>query len=132
MKPIHVALLALIIVLGIVNLLASLGAIGGGGGAAGASAGGSWEYKVLGAAEMDLVGFRAVAEEAGLQADDEGRIPLKDFPPEKVVTQAMMATTISEVEKEGWEFVGVTSTTSVNTVQGQSRSDRFFIFRRAK
>ena len=127
MKPIHLALLALILILGIVNVLASLGVIGGNSGA------GSWEYRILSAAEMDLVGFRAVAEDEGLTADEEGKIPLKDFPPEKVVTQAMMARTIIEVENNGgWQFVAVTSSTAVSTAQGQSRSDRYFIFRRPK
>jgi hypothetical protein len=128
MKPIHLALLALILILGIVNVLASLGIIGGGG----KKSSGAWEYKILSAAEMDIVGFRAVAEDAGLTADEEGRIPLKDFPPEKVVTQAMMARTISEVETQGWEFVAVTSSTAVSTAQGESRSDRYFIFRKPK
>lgn len=129
MKPVHLALLALILILGIVNVLASLGLIGGNKG----GSGGGWEYRVLSAAEMDLVGFRAVAEDVGLQADEQGKIPLKDFPPEKVVTQAMMARTISEVEANGgWEFVAITSSTAVSTVQGQSRSDRYFIFRRPK
>lgn len=127
MKPVHLALLALILILGIVNVLASLGIIGG------EKSGGGWEYKILSAAEMDVVGFRAVADDEGLQADEEGKIPLKDFPPEKVVTQAMMARTISEVEEQGWEFVAVTSSTAVSTAQGQqSRSDRYFIFRKRK
>lgn len=119
MKPIHLAILAAILVLGIVNVLSSFGVIGGGG----SKASGTWEYLVLDPASMDNVGFGSIAKEDGKQADPEGKITLKgeDLAKDpRAYKVNLLPRTLAEVQKEGgWELVGVTG-------------DDHYIFRRPK
>ena len=118
MKNTILALLIAILVVALVNLLVSFGILGGGANSSGA--GGSYEYQVLSGEMMDNVGFRAIAEEEGIEVSEEGQI---NFPKElgpKLVKPNLLPRTIQEVEKDGgWEYVSVTS-------------DFHYIFRRAK
>lgn len=119
MKHATLALLVAILLTGIANLLAALGIIGevqSRSGGDGGNFGHTWEYRVLNADQMDAIGFNAVAKEAGVEPDEEGRLQL---PAEKVVKTALLPRTIQEVEAEGWEFVSVTS-------------DHHYVFRRPK
>jgi len=66
-------------------------------------------YKALSAQQMDDVGFRAIAEEEGIEVSEDGEI---DFPQEmadKIAKSNMLPRTISEVERDGWSFVAVTA-----------------------
>lgn len=115
MKNTVIALLVLILIVATVNLLAGLGVLGGAGGA-----GGSFEYKALNAQQMDAVGFRAVAEEEGIEISDSGEINFPKEMVEKIAKVNMLPRTILEVEKDGgWSFVAATS-------------DNHYIFRRAR
>lgn len=110
MKPAHLAILVIILVLGLVNLLASLGVIGGGD----SDHSGSWEYRVVSPQEMDSIGFRAIAEEEGIEPDEENKMQL---PGEKARSDILLQKTLSKLAAEGWEPVSV----SLNN---------FYIFRR--
>ncbi|MEM6915295.1 MAG: hypothetical protein AAF491_01920 [Verrucomicrobiota bacterium] len=117
MKNTVIALLVTTLVVSLVNLLASLGFLGGvvtGGGEP------SYQYKALNSQQMDAIGFRAIAEEEGLEISEEGEI---NFPQEmigKIAKINMLPRTITEVEKDGgWTLVGVTS-------------DNHYLFRREK
>jgi len=117
MKNTIIALLVTILLVSIVNLLASLGLLGG---AAAGGASGSYEYKALNAQQMDAIGFRAVAEEEGLEVSEEGEINFPQEMVDKIAKINMLPKTIHEVEKDGgWSYVDVTS-------------DNHYIFRRAK
>lgn len=117
MKNTVIALLVAILVVVVVNLLASLGIIGGGGAAA---SGGSFEYQALNAQQMDAMGFRAVAEEEGIDVSEEGEINFPKEMVDKIAKVNMLPRTILEVEKDGgWSFVAVTG-------------DNHYLFRRAK
>jgi hypothetical protein len=104
MKPIHLVILLVILVLGIANLLAGLGVIGGGASKA-APAGGKWEYRVVTPQEMDAIGFKAVATELNIKEDEEGKMQL---PGARVVKNALLQTTLDELKKEGWDAVSIT------------------------
>lgn len=104
MKPIHLVILLVILVLGIANLLAGLGVIGGGASKA-ATAGGKWEYRVVTPQEMDAIGFKAVATELNIKEDEEGKMQL---PGARVVKNALLQTTLDELKKEGWDAVSIT------------------------
>lgn len=95
MKPAHLAILLVTLVLVVVNLLAALGVIGGGG----------VEYRVLTPTEMDSIGFKAVASAEGVEPDEEGKMNL---PGAKVVKNALLKTTLDELKKEGWVLTGIT------------------------
>ncbi len=103
MKPAHLAILLVILVLGIVNLLAGLGVIGGSG--AGSGGGSSVEYRVITPVEMDSIGFKAVASAEGVEPDEEGKMNL---PGAKVVKHALLQTTLDELKKEGWVLTSIT------------------------
>ena len=115
MKNTVLALLSVIVLLGILNLLSNFGIFG-------SSVGGAenYDYQTLSSQQMDSLGFRAIAEEEGLEIADDGEI---NFPKEmvnKIAKFNMLSRTIMEVEKDGgWEFVAVTA-------------DNYYIFRRAK
>ncbi len=113
MKSGPLLLLAAVLVVAVLNLLASLGVLGSGG----SSEEGDWEYKVMSATEMDEVGYKAVAADEGIEADEEGKMTL---PREKVVIQAIMPRTLVEIQKDGWKLLTVEMTQGGN----------FFIFRR--
>ena len=102
MKPAHLAILLVILVLGIVNLLAGLGVIGG---SASSGASGGVEYRVVTPVEMDSIGFKAVAATEGVEPDEEGKMNL---PGAKVVKNALLKTTLDELKKEGWVLTGIT------------------------
>jgi len=122
MKNTILALLALILVLVIVNLLATFGIFGGGsqGVSHGGGSGGSYEYKALAALQMDDIGFRAIAEEEGIEVSEDGEINFPQEMVDKIAKFNMLPRTITEVEKDGgWEFVAVTA-------------DNHYLFRRAK
>lgn len=123
MKNTLIALLVTILLVSIVNLLSSLGLLGGGaGGGAAAAAGAGYEYKSLNAQQMDAIGFRAIADEEGIEISEEGEIK---FPQEmvgegKLLKVNVLPRSIQEVEKDGgWTLVSVTA-------------DNHYIFRRAK
>lgn len=104
MKPAHLAILIVILVLGVANLLVGLGVIGGNT-SSGATAGGDYTYRVITPVEMDSIGFKAVAEQEGVKPDEEGKMNL---PGAKVVKNALLQTTLDELKKEGWQLTGVT------------------------
>jgi len=122
MKNTVLALLTVIILIGLLNLLSGFGLLGSGGGSIGGRSGQAtkYEYQALSPQQMDSLGFRAIAEEEGLEISEEGEI---NFPKEivdKIAKSNMLPRTITEVEEDGgWEFVAVTA-------------DNFYIFRRAK
>lgn len=101
MKPAPLALLVVILILGIVNLLASFGVIGGGGSG---GSGGDYEYRVITPQEMDSIGFRAVAEEEGIEPNEENQMQL---PGEKARPDALLQRTLGTLAEEGWEPVSV-------------------------
>jgi hypothetical protein len=94
MKPAHLAILLGILIIGIVNLLATLGIIGVG----------SWEYRVVTPAEMDSMGFKAIAAEEGIKPDEENKMQL---PGEKAKSDNMLRMSLGELAKDGWEPVSV-------------------------
>lgn len=98
MKPASTALLVVILILGVVNLLASFGVIGGGGG------GGSYEYRVVTPQEMDSLGFKAIAEEEGIEPDDENKMQL---PGDKARSDALLQKSLTILANDGWEPVSV-------------------------
>lgn len=116
MKNTVIALLVAILLVAIVNLLASLGLLGG---VAGGSSD-SHEYQVLNAQQMDSIGFRAIAEEEGIEVSEEGEINFPKEMVDKIAKINMLPRTLLEVEKDGgWSLWGVTA-------------DNHYIFRRAK
>lgn len=120
MKNTLLILIAVILVVSIVNLLASLGLLGGAGGALSGGGGGNYEYKALSALQMDDIGFRAIAEEEGIEVSEDGEINFPQEMVDKIAKFNMLPRTITEVEKDGgWEFVAVTA-------------DNHYLFRRAK
>ena len=105
MKYTIVALLFGILLLSVVNLLSGLGILGGG-----ATSSSAHEYKVLNAAQMDNIGFRAVAAEEGIEVTEAGEITFPKEKAEKIAKVNLLPRTILEVEKDGgWKFVGATS-----------------------
>ncbi|MCG8601057.1 MAG: hypothetical protein MI807_13020 [Verrucomicrobiales bacterium] len=116
MKNTVIALLVTILLVAVVNLLASLGLLG----VAGNTGSGSFEYKVLNAQQMDTIGFRAIAEEEGIEVSEEGEINFPKEMVDKIAKINMLPRTIQEVEKDGgWNLSGITA-------------DNHYIFRRAK
>lgn len=101
MKNTLLILVIAILAVTVINLLAGLGIIGGAG-----DAGGDYTYRVVNGQEMDSVGFSAVAKELGIEPDEEGKM---DLPGEQLLKPALLPRTIQEIEKDGWEFVSVTS-----------------------
>ena len=99
MKPAPLALLVIILILGIVNLLASFGVIGGGGGGSG-----SYEYRVVTPQEMDSLGFKAIAEEEGIEPDGENKMQL---PGDKARSDALLQKSLTILANDGWEPVSV-------------------------
>lgn len=119
MKNTFLTLLALTLIVSFVSLLATLGLLGVGGGA-NASGAVEFEYKALNGAQMDAIGFRAVAEDEGIPISEEGEISFPKEMAEKLVKTSLLPRELSEVEKDGgWEFVAVTA-------------DSVYIFRRPK
>ena len=119
MKNTVLTLLGIITLIGLLNLLANFGLFGSGGGAVAGSAG-EYDYRALSPQQMDSLGFRAIAEEEGLEISENGEIYFPKEMVDKIAKSNMLPRTIIEVEKDGgWEFVAVTS-------------DNFYIFRRAK
>jgi hypothetical protein len=118
MKSGSLLLLAAVLIVVVLNLLVSLGVIGGGD-STGEAGEDSWEYKVMSAPEMDEIGYKAVAADAGIKPDEEGKMTL---PREKVVIQAIMPRTLDEIQKDGWKLL----TTEV------TQGGNYFIFRRPK
>lgn len=117
MKNTVIALLVAILLVSIVNVLASLGLLGGVGGGGNS---GSFEYQALNAQQMDAIGFRAIAEEEGLEVSEDGEINFPKEMVDKIAKSNMLPRTIHEVEKDGnWTLVGVTA-------------DNHYLFRRAK
>lgn len=105
MKNTIIALLVTTLLVSIVNLLATFGIIGG---ASGGSTGA--EYKTLNSQQMDAIGFRAIADEEGLEVSEEGEINFPQEMVDKIAKVNMLPRTITEVEKDGgWSFVGVTA-----------------------
>ncbi len=105
MKNTIIALLVAILLVSIVNLLAGLGLLGGSDGASG-----NYEYKALNSQQMDAIGFRAIAEEEGLEISEEGEINFPQEMVDKIAKTNMLPRTITEVEKDGgWSLVGVTA-----------------------
>ncbi|MDF1826490.1 MAG: hypothetical protein P1U68_17740 [Verrucomicrobiales bacterium] len=105
MKNTIIALLVTILLVSIVNLLASLGFLGGNAGGSGRA-----EYKALNSQQMDAIGFRAIAEEEGIEVSEEGEINFPQELVDKIAKVNMLPRTITEVEKDGdWSFVGVTA-----------------------
>lgn len=77
-----------------------------------------YEYKSMSSAEMDAIGFRAIAREEGVEEGEKGEFTFSKEAAPKLAKHAMLSRTIREVEKDGgWSFVAVTS-------------DNYFIFRR--
>jgi hypothetical protein len=101
MKNTLLILLIAILAITLVNMAVGLGVIGGGSGGSG-----DYTYRVVNAQEMDSVGFTAVAKEVGVEPDEEGKM---DLPGEQLLKPALLPRTIQEIEKDGWEFVSVTS-----------------------
>ncbi len=86
----------------------------------GGKKGASYEYKALNSQQMDAIGFRAIAEEEGLEISEEGEINFPQEMVEKIAKVNMLPRTITEVEKEGgWTLFEVTS-------------DNHYLFRREK
>jgi len=118
MKNTLLVLLAVILVVSIVNLFAAFGILGSG--ATSGGAGGTYEYKALSALQMDDIGFRAIAEEEGIEVSEDGEINFPQEMVDKIAKFNMLPRTIMEVEKDGgWEFVAVTA-------------DNHYLFRRSK
>ncbi len=115
MKITIISLLVAILLLVLANLLVGLGVFDGSG-----SGSGSYEYKALNAEQMDSIGFRAVATEAGIEVSEEGEINFPKEMVDKIAKVAMLPRTIMEVENDGgWEFVAVTG-------------DNHYLFRRVR
>lgn len=118
MKNTIIALLVTILLVALANLLVGLGVFNLS--ASGSKVGAAHEYQVLNAQQMDAIGFRAVAEEEGIEVSEEGEINFPQEMVDKIAKVAMLPRTILEVEKDGgWEFVAVTG-------------DNHYVFRRAK
>lgn len=116
MKNTIIALLVTTLLVSLVNLLASLGLLGSVAG----GAGGGYEYKALNAQQMDAIGFRAIAEEEGLDISEEGEINFPQEMVDKIAKINMLPKTIHEVEKDGgWTLLEVTA-------------DNHYLFRRSK
>lgn len=115
MKNTIIALLFITLLLCLANLLATLGFLGG---VTGGSV--SYEYQALNAQQMDVIGFRTVADEEGLEVSEEGEINFPQEMVDKIAKVNLLPKTIQAVEKNGgWLFVGVTG-------------DNHYLFRRAK
>ncbi len=101
-KSIALTLLSLILVVSSVNLATSLRKSG--------AAAQKSEYQVLNSAQMDNIGFRAIADEEGLKVSDKGEITFPKEIADKIVKVNMLPHTIELVEKDGgWQFVAVTN-----------------------
>lgn len=117
MKSTFLTLIGLTLVVSLLGLLASLGLFGTGG-FSGSS--GAYEYKALSGQQMDAIGFRAVAEEEGIEISEEGEIQFPQELAERLLKPNLLPIEIMEVEADGgWEFVAVTA-------------DSVYIFRRPK
>ena len=120
MRNTILGLLVTILILTVVNLLSSFGVIGSSSESTTASKSGAYEYKVLNAAMMDNIGFRAVAKDEGIPVGEKGEINFPKKMVEKIAKVNLLPRTIQEVEKDGgWKFVAATN-------------DNHYIFRRVK
>jgi hypothetical protein len=116
MKNTVISLLVSIFLVVLVNLLIGLGVIGKIGGGAGSD----HEYQVLSAQQMDNIGFRAVAEQEGIEVTESGEINFPKEMVDKISKVNLLPRTILEVEKDGgWAFVAATN-------------DNHYIFKRDK
>ena len=109
MKFVSLALLVVVLLVCLANLAGTLGIVGNS----------AYEYRALPSQQMDDIGFRKIAEANGIDVGEDDKIK---FPPEmrnKLLKFNMLPYTISEIEKEGWRFVSVTS-------------DNHYIFRKRK
>ena len=118
MKSGHILLLAAILIATVLNLLVSLGVIGTEETSSSPSSS-TWEYRMMSGAEMDEVGFQAVAADEGIEPDEKGNMQL---PQKKLILQALMPRTLEELQKDDWELIATEVTQGIN----------FFIFRRPK
>ena len=121
MKNTILLLLVTILLVVIANLLTGLGVLGRTAeGTAQTSSGPVYEYRALGAEQMDEIGFRAVAGEENIPVSEKGEIKFPKEMIDKISKANLLPRTIVEVEKEGgWKFVAVTE-------------DNFYLFRRPK
>lgn len=118
MKNTIIALLTTILLVVLANLLVGLGVFQTA--APDTADAVVYEYQVLNAQQMDNIGFRAVAEEEGIEVSEEGEINFPKEMVDKIAKIAMLPRTIIEMEKDGgWTFVAVTG-------------DNHYVFRRAK
>lgn len=99
MKVTTLLLLALVLMVGVANLLFELGMISSG----------PSEYRAVPAVQMDEIGFRKLAEANGIEVGEDGKIKFPNEMRDKLVKFNMLPYTVAEIEKEGWQFVAVTS-----------------------
>lgn len=135
MKTTLLSLLIAILLITIINALFNFGILGD----SIKGSPNSSEYRVLNSSQMDIIGFKSLAELNGIKIDSSGTkggkvasedirisfvensIPMKiDFPKRfaaDLTKTNLLPSTISRIEKEGWRFVAVSS-------------DNHYIFRR--
>lgn len=100
MKNLTTILLALLLVISLANLLSNFGILGGGGS----------EYKIVTGEEMDRLGFRSVATEAGIPISEEGEISFPQEMSDKLTKAALLPRSLKEIAKDGgWQLRGVTA-----------------------
>lgn len=99
MKVTTLLLLVLVLIVGVANLLFGLGMISTG----------PAEYRAVPAVQMDEIGFRKLADANGIDVGEDGKIKFPNEMRDKLIKFNMLPYTISEIEKEGWTFVSVTS-----------------------
>ncbi len=109
MKATLLALLVSTLIIGLANLAVSLGLISPGGGAN--------KYRAVPAREMDEIGFQKLAAENGIEVSEDGTITFPKEMRDQLAKFRMLPYTIAEIEKEGWDFVSVTS-------------DNYYLFRK--
>jgi hypothetical protein len=97
MKIITTILLILILLVSVAHFLLDFGILGV-----------SYDYRAIAALEMDEIGFKKIAEKNKIEAVD-GKWTFPKEMAGQLVKFNMLPYTISEVEKEGWTFVSVTS-----------------------
>ena len=99
MKFTILILLFLSLIVGVANLLFGLGMISLG----------PNEYRAIPAVQMDEIGFRKLADANGIDVGEDGKIKFPNEMRDQLLKFNMLPYTISEIEKEGWKFVSVTS-----------------------
>ncbi|MDF1754982.1 MAG: hypothetical protein P1U89_19495 [Verrucomicrobiales bacterium] len=99
MKFTNLILLVLILAAVVANLLFGLGMLSVG----------SSEYRAVPAVQMDEIGFRKLADANGIEVGEDGKIKFPNEMRGELLKYKMLPFTISEIEKEGFEFITVTS-----------------------